>query len=75
MYKLSNEKQAPIGDGYDVYMKSMEWVVDQAKILKALISYRSNEMINSNKTLAFASIESSIETLEELKEAIKNMDI
>lgn len=75
MYKLSNEKQAPIGDGYDVYMKSMEWIVDQAKILKALISYRSNEMIDRNKILALASIGTSIEALEELKEAIKNMDI
>ena len=75
MYKLSNEKQAPIGDGYDVYMKSMEWVVDQVKILRALLSYRSNEMIDRNKTLAFASIETSIEALEELKEAIKHMDV
>lgn len=51
MYKLSSEKQAPIGDGYDVYMKSMEWVMDQAKILRALLSYRSNNMIKNNKTL------------------------
>jgi hypothetical protein len=75
MYKLSNENQAPIGDGYDVYMKSMELVVDQAKMLKALISYRSNEMIDRNKTLALVSIGNSIEALEELKEAMNNMDI
>lgn len=75
MYKLSNEKQAPIGDGYDVYMKSMEWVVDQAKILRALLFYRSNNMISNNKTLALASIETSIETLEELREAINNIDV
>lgn len=74
MYKLSNENQAPIGDGYDVYMKSMTWVVDQVKILRSLLSYRSNEMIDRNKTLALASIETSIEALEELKEAIKNME-
>lgn len=75
MYKLSNEKQAPIGDGYDVYMKSMEWVVDQAKTLRALLSYRSNDMIDRNKTLALASIETSIETLEELREAINNISV
>lgn len=75
MYRLSNEKQAPIGDGYDVYMKSMEWVVDQAKTLRSLLSYRSNDMIDRNRTLALASIETSIESFEELKDAIKNMDI
>lgn len=37
MYKLSNEKQAPIGDGFDIYMKSMEWVVDQAKNIEVVI--------------------------------------
>lgn len=75
MYKLSNEKQAPIGDGFDIYMKSMEWVVDQAKILRSLLSYRSSDMINNNKTLALASIETSIETLRELKEAINNISV
>ena len=75
MYKLSNENQAPIGDGYDVYMKSMEWIMDQAKTLKSLLSYKSNDMIDRNKTLAFASIETSIDALEELKEAINNMDV
>ncbi len=73
MYKLSNEKQAPIGDGQDVYMKSMEWIMDQVKTLKSLLSYRNNDMINNNKTLALASIETSIETLEELRKAIKNI--
>lgn len=75
MYKLSNERQAPIGDGYDVYMKNMKWVIDHTKTLKSLLSYRSNDMIERNKTLALASIETSIEVLEELKEAIKNMDV
>ena len=75
MYKLSSEKQAPIGDGYDVYMKSMEWVMDQAKILRALLSYRSNNMIKNNKTLALASIETSIESLEELRESVNNIDV
>lgn len=28
MYKLSAEKQALNGDGYDIYMKNMEWVSD-----------------------------------------------
>lgn len=73
MYKLSNEKQAPIGDEQDVYMKSMEWIMDQVKTLKSLLSYRNNDMINNNKTLALASIETSIETLEELRKAIKNI--
>lgn len=53
----------------------MEWVVDHAKILKALISYRSNDIIDRNKTLALASIETSIKALEELKEAMKSMVI
>ncbi len=56
-------------------MKSMDWVVDQAKILRSLLSYRSNDMINNNKTLALASIETSIETLRELKEAINNISV
>ncbi len=74
MYKLSNENQAPVGDGYDVYMKSMEWIMDQVKTLKSLLSYRSNDMIERNKTLALTSIETSIEALEELREAIKTME-
>lgn len=74
MYKLSAEKQAPIGDGYDIYMKNMEWVSDHAKTLKALLSYRSNEMINSNKALALAAIETSIDALVELREAINTME-
>lgn len=57
-------------------MKSMEWIMDQVKTLKSLLSYRNNDMINNNnnnKTLALASIETSIETLEELRKAIKNI--
>lgn len=74
MYKLSAEKQAPIGDGYDIYMKNMEWVSDHAKTLKALLSYRSNSMIDSNKSLALASIETSIDALVELREAINTIE-
>lgn len=73
MYKLSSEKQALIGDGYDIYMKNMEWVIDHSRTLKALLSYKSNDMINSNKVLALAAIQTSVDALEELKNAINNI--
>lgn len=73
MYKLSDEKQAPIGDGYDIYMRDMEWVISHAETLKALLSYRSNHMIEANKALALAAINTSIDALEELKKAMEEI--
>lgn len=73
MYKLSDQKQAPIGDGYDIYMRDMEWVINQARTLKVLLSYGSNDMINRNKTLALSAIQTSMDALEELKNAINNI--
>lgn len=73
MYKLSDQKQAPIGDGYDIHMRDMEWVINQARTLKVLLSYGSNDMINRNKTLALSAIQTSMDALEELKNAINNI--
>ncbi len=74
MYKLSNEKQAPIGDGYDIYIQYMEQAMGHVKTLKSLLTHKNSALIKNNETLALVYIKSSIEILEELRDAIKNIN-
>lgn len=69
-YKLSLEKQAPVGDGYDIAMRSMDWCKAQIMELKALLNYKSETMISENEIRAIASINSVIEEMENLKRMI-----
>lgn len=44
-----------------------DWIIEQAKELKALLSYESENMINLNKTRAMADISTMEDSLRELK--------
>lgn len=50
-----------------------DWIVEQAKELKALFSYDSKSMIKLNKTRALADIEQIRKSLEELELYIVSM--
>lgn len=72
-YKLSLEKQAPAGDGYDIAMRGMDWCKAQITELKALLNYKSETMINGNKIRALAGIDSVIDEMEDLKRMINEI--
>lgn len=72
-YKLSLEKQAPVGDGYDIVMRGMDWCEAQIMELKALLNYKSETMINGNKIRALACINSVIDEMEDLKRMINEI--
>lgn len=69
-YELSLERQAPVGDGYDIAMRSMDWCKAQIMELKALLNYKSETMISENEIRVIASINSVIEEMEDLKRMI-----
>lgn len=69
-YKLSLEKQAPVGDGYDIAMRGMDWCEAQIVELRALLNYKSEIMINENKIRTLADIDSVIDEMEDLKRMI-----
>lgn len=73
-YKLSLEKQAPVGDGYDIAMRSMDWCKAQIMELKALLNYKSDSMIALNKSRALADIDSIVESVEDLKRMINKIE-
>lgn len=73
-YKLSLEKQAPVGDGYDIAMRSMDWCKAQIMELKALLNYKSDSMIALNKSRALANIDSIVESVEDLKRMINKIE-
>lgn len=57
--------------GFDYYINAMQCVVNDTKELKALLSYKSESMIERNKTRALCDINLAIENLQELKKAIE----
>jgi hypothetical protein len=73
-YKLSLEKQAPVGDGYDIAMRSMDWCKAQIMELKALLNYKSDSMIALNKSRVLADIDSIVESVEDLKRMINEIE-
>ncbi len=50
-----------------------EWIYKQAEELKALFSYNSDRMIELNKTRALSSIDTAINSLNELKAYIEQI--
>ena len=73
-YKLTLDKQAPIGDGYDIAMRSMDWCKAQVMELKALLNYKSISMIDLNKSRALTDINSVVESMEDLKRMISEIE-
>lgn len=61
------------GDGFSYHMVAMKCVQDDAKELRALLSYRSKTMIKLNKNRALSDIDCSIENLQELRAAIEKI--
>lgn len=57
--------------GFDYYTRAMECVKNDARELKALLSYRSKSMIEANKTRALSDIDCAMENLKELRAAIE----
>ncbi len=51
-----------------------DWVIHQAKVLKLLLGHNSKQMIVLNRTRALASIETAINSLNELKLFIEEVD-
>lgn len=51
-----------------------DWVIYQAKELKALFGYNNKRMIELNKTRALVSIETAINSLNELKLFVEEID-
>lgn len=50
-----------------VHKTHCDWIIEQAKELKALFSYNSDSMIELNKTRALADIEAIRNSLNELE--------
>ena len=50
-----------------------EWIYEQAKEIKTLFSYNSDRMIELNKTRALSSIDTAINSLNELKAYIEQI--
>lgn len=72
-YILSLEKQAPIGDGYDIAMGNMDMCKVQIMELKALLNYKRDNIIKLNKNRAISDINYVIGTMEELKKIINKI--
>lgn len=56
-----------------IHKTHCDYIVEQAKELKALFSYNSKSMIELNKTRALADIEAIRNSLEELELYIKEL--
>lgn len=50
-----------------VFKAHCDWVVEQAKMVKALLNYNSEEMVAANKTRALSAIDTMMDSLRELK--------
>lgn len=72
VYILSKEKQAPIGDGYDVAMADRNWCKEQLSELSALLKYKDPNMLEVNYARAMADIDSVIDNMNGLKIKIDN---
>ena len=52
---------------FDINNAHCDWIIEQAKELKALLSYKSERMIELNKTRALADIDTMFQSLSELR--------
>jgi hypothetical protein len=60
-------------DDITIQKSHCDWIIEQAKELKALFSYNSKSMIELNKTRALADIEAIKNSLVELELYIENV--
>lgn len=51
-----------------------DWIIEKAKELKALISYESDSMIAAKKVRALSSIDTMMNSLNELKAYIESVE-
>lgn len=51
-----------------------DWIIEKAKELKALISYESESMIAANKVRALSSIDTMMDSLNELKAYVESVE-
>lgn len=51
-----------------------DWIIEKTKELKALISYESDSMIAANKVRALSSIDTMMDSLNELKAYITEVE-
>lgn len=56
-----------------VNLAHCDWVVEQAKELKALLAYNSDTMIALNKVRALSAIDTAMDSLRELKAYIESV--
>ena len=56
-----------------VQKANCDWVIDQAKELKALLAYDSDRMIVLNRTRALSAIDTAMDSLRELKAYLENI--
>lgn len=69
--KLTLDQNAPIGTGFDYYIRCMDCTLIDVKELKALLLYRNQTMISLNKTRALSAIDCAMESLKELRATIE----
>ena len=56
-----------------VQKANCDWIIEQAKELKALLSYNSEQMIVLNKVRALAAIDSAMSSLRKLQAYIEEV--
>ena len=60
-------------DAFTTGMAHCDWIIMQAKEIKALLAYRSDSMVELNKVRALSAIDTSLASLHELKLFIEGM--
>lgn len=57
----------------DIAKRNCDWIIDQAREVKALLSYDSVSMIALNKTRALAAVETAMSSLRDLQAYIESV--
>lgn len=57
----------------DIAKKNCDWVIEQTKEVKALLSYDSASMIALNKTRALSAVETAMSSLRDLQAYIESV--
>lgn len=57
----------------DIAKRNCDWVIEQAKEVKALLSYNSASMIAANRVRALSTIETAMSSLRDLQAYIESV--
>lgn len=57
----------------DIAKKNCDWVIEQAREVKALLSYNSASIIAANKVRALSAIETAVSSLRDLQAYIESV--